>query len=158
MEKVPAGSKKIAAIAIKMALSETREEEKALKNTFANLGIRAAAVDFGGDSLSAIPKVIERTLVAAKREEIIESTHAEEGAVAGATHEVMAQVISRAIGLNVGGKIGIARGGEHLCVAVFFAIGMIHLDDVTIGLAHRAIVNPSLTDINKNPVLPFINR
>lgn len=135
------GSKKIATIAIKMALSDSREEEKDLKHKYALEGIRSAAVDFGGDAYSSIPKVIERTLVASKREGIINSTHAEEGAVAGATHDVMVQLISRAIGLNVGGKIGIARGGEHICVAIFFAIGMIHLDDVTIGLSHRAIIN-----------------
>lgn len=61
------GSKKIASTAIKMALTESREEEKSLKAVFSQEGIRVAAVDFGGESLVAIPKVIERALVASKK-------------------------------------------------------------------------------------------
>ncbi|MEG1500351.1 MAG: HutP family protein [Clostridiales bacterium] len=136
-----AGSKKIASAAIRMAISENREEEKLLKNSLAQSGIKSVAVDFGGESLLIISKVIERAVIASKREFVIHDTHAEEGAVAGATHEVMSQAIGRALGLNVGGKVGIARQDGHLCVAVFFAIGMIHLDDVAIGLAHRALTN-----------------
>ena len=41
----------------------------------------------------------------------------------------------KAIGLNVGGKIGIARHGEHLVVGMFFGIGLLHLNEVAIGLA-----------------------
>jgi len=135
-----ASSKKVAYAAVRMALSENREEERELKASYSLQELRAAAVDFGGEALVVIPKVIERAVVAAKREGVIIDSHAEEGAVAGATHEVMVQLIPKAIGLNVGGKIGIARQGEHLCVAVFFAIGMIHLDDVAIGIAHRAVL------------------
>lgn len=132
-------SKKVAYAAVRMSLSESREEERELKQNYSLQGLRAAAVDFGGEALVVIPKIIERAVVAAKREGVIIDSHAEEGAVAGATHEVMTQLIPKAIGLNVGGKIGIARQEGHLCVAVFFAIGMIHLDDVAIGIAHRAL-------------------
>jgi HutP len=51
----------------------------------------------------------------------------------------MAQILSKAIGLNIGGKVGIARKGDHISVAVFFSIGLIHLDEVAVGLSHRAI-------------------
>lgn len=132
-------SKKVAYAAVRMALSESREEERDLKQNYSLQELHAAAVDFGGEALMVIPKIIERAVVAAKREGVIIDSHAEEGAVAGATHEVMTQLIPKAIGLNVGGKIGIARQDGHLCVAVFFAIGMIHLDDVAIGIAHRAL-------------------
>ena len=134
-------SKKVATAAIKMALSENREEERELKAVYNVQGIRSAAVDFGGEALAAIPKILERAIVAAKREGVIKDTHAEEGSVAGATHEAIGQVMSRAIGLNIGGKIGVARYRDHISVAIFFAIGMIHLDDVAIGLAHRAVSN-----------------
>jgi hypothetical protein len=40
--------------------------------------------------------------------------------------------------LFVGGKIGIARQGDHIGVAVFIGVGLLHLDDVAIGLGHRA--------------------
>ena len=49
------------------------------------------------------------------------------------------QVTPKALGMSVGGKIGIARSGEHVAVAVFFNIGLGHLDEVCIGLGHRAI-------------------
>jgi hypothetical protein len=39
--------------------------------------------------------------------------------------------------LNIGGKIGIAHKGEHLSVAVFFGVGLLHLDEVAVGLGHR---------------------
>jgi len=44
----------------------------------------------------------------------------------------------KAIGLNIGGKVGIARAGEHLSVAAFFGVGLLHLDEVAVGLGHRA--------------------
>lgn len=136
---VSTGSKKVASVAIKMALTESREEEKQLKKYYLEQGIHTAAVDYGGEFLSSVPKVIERALVAAKREGVIKDTHPDEGAVAGATHEAMSQIIPKAMGLNIGGKIGIAKQNDHISVAVFFGIGMIHLDEVAVALAHRAV-------------------
>ena len=139
-------SKKTAQAAVRMAVSENREEERELRQHYSGLGLFVAAMDFGGEALSAVPKIIERAVVGAKREGVIRDSHAEEGAVAGATHEVLRQVLPQAAGLNFGGKIGVARFGEHLAVAVFFAIGMIHLDDVSIGLAHRAVTDFAKVD------------
>ena len=42
-------------------------------------------------------------------------------------------------GYNIGGKIGIARSGEHLSVCIFMSMGVLYLNDVVIGLAHRSI-------------------
>lgn len=136
-----ASSKKVAQAAIRMAISDNRDEERELKQSSTAEGLRVAAMDFGGEALSSVAKIIERAVVGAKREGVIRDNHAEEGAVAGAAHEVLRQVLPQAGGLNFGGKVGVARQGEHLCVAVFFAIGMIHLDDVSIGLAHRAVTD-----------------
>ena len=47
--------------------------------------------------------------------------------------------MTKAIGLSVGGKIGIARYHDHLSIAVFLGIGLLHLDEVAVGLAHRTI-------------------
>lgn len=132
-------SRRVAQAAIRLAISENRDAERKLKEEYEAQGLRMAAMDFGGEALGSIPKIIERAVVGAKREGVIRDTHSEEGAVAGATHEVLSQIMARAIGLNFGGKIGVAREGGHLCVAVFFAIGMIHLDDVAISVAHRAV-------------------
>lgn len=134
-----ADSKKVAIAAIKLAMTDSIEEEKALKASFSEQGIKSAAVNHGGEALSSVTKVIERSVVAAKREGVISDTHADEGAVAGAAHEALQQIMVKAIGLNVGGKIGIARQGDHVSVAVMFGIGMLHLNEVAVAVAHRAI-------------------
>jgi len=133
------GSKDIAKAAIRLALSSTREDEKTLKSRYSQKDIHVAAVDFGGEFLSSVMRIVECCVVASKREGIIGETHQEEGSVAGAAREAISQISSKAIGLNVGGKIGIARFGEHLAIAIFFGIGLLHLNEVAIGLGHRVI-------------------
>jgi len=122
-----------------MALTEDREEEVRKKADYARLGIKTAAVDCGGEFVSSAKKFIESAIVAAKREGVIKGTHSEEGAVAGATREALNQISLKAVGFNVGGKIGIARYGDHISVAAFFGIGLLHLDEVAVGLGHRAV-------------------
>jgi hypothetical protein len=131
-------SKEVASAAIKMALTD-RAEEKELKKEYAKEGLKVAAVDFGGEFTASVKKIIERAVVAAKRENVIKETHTDQGAVAGATREALSQITSKAIGFDVGGKIGIARRGDHISVAVFFAIGLLHLNEIAIGLGHRAV-------------------
>jgi hypothetical protein len=135
------GSRKVAKVALEMALTEDREQEKEFKSRFAKEGIKTAAVDYGGDFLISFNKIIERAVVAAKREGVIKEIHAEEGAVAGALREAMSQIMQKALGLNIGGKIGIARQSDHISVAVFFGVGLLHLDEVAVGLGHRAVVS-----------------
>ncbi|MDN5313895.1 MAG: hypothetical protein PWP10_2641 [Clostridiales bacterium] len=136
-DHIPAGSKRAATAAIRMALTESREQEYDIRDSLANEGIRAAAVDFGGEFISSVSRMIERAVVAAKREGLISSTHAEEGAVAGAAREALSQIMNKAIGLNVGGKIGIARYDDHVGVCIYFGIGLLHLNEIAIGLGHR---------------------
>lgn len=133
------GSRKVARVAIEMALTDSREQEKEYKQQFLKEGIKTAAVDYGGDFISSVNKIIERAVVAAKREGVIREVHADEGAVAGATREALSQVMPKAIGFNVGGKIGVARKDDHISVAVFFGVGLLHLDEVAVGLGHRAV-------------------
>jgi hypothetical protein len=133
------GSKEICKAAIKMALSDNRKEESELKNDFLQNGIKAVAIDFGSDFSSAVPKILERAVVAARREGVIGESHAEEGAVAGAAHEALQQIVNKCVGLNLGGKIGIARSGSHIGVCIFLAIGLLNLNDVAIGMGHRAV-------------------
>ncbi len=132
-------SASIARAAITISLTPTREAEREIKTKYMQEGIKALAVDYGGEFLSSVQKVVERAIVAAKREGIISETHQEEGGVAGATKEALSQIMPKAIGLNVGGKVGIARRGEHIVVAIFFAIGLLHLNEVGIGMGHRVI-------------------
>ena len=131
------GSKKISSAAIRMALTETREDEQTLKKDLALIGIRAVAVDYGGDFALSAKKMIERAIVAAKREDVIKDSHYDEGAVAGATKEALGQILNKAFGLNVGGKLAIARSGDHIAVCIYMGIGLLHLNEIAIGLAHR---------------------
>ncbi len=133
------GSREIARIAILMSLTQSREEEKKLKEEMLNKNISTAAVDYGGEFINSVTKIIERAVVAAKREGVIKDSHVEEGAVAGAAREALSQISVKAMGLNIGGKIGIARFKDHISVAVFFEIGMLHLNEVAIGLGHRVL-------------------
>jgi hypothetical protein len=133
------GSKEICAAAVRMALTRDRESETRLKKELMEEGIRSVAVDFGSDFNSAVAKILERAVVAAKREGLIYDSHSEEGAVAGAAHEALQQIVGKCTGLNLGGKIGIARNGSHISVCLFFAIGLLNLNDIAIGLGHRAV-------------------
>ncbi len=134
------GSRTVSRAAVLMCVSQSREEEKELKQRLAEEGIHAAAVDYGGEFIASVMRIVERAVVAAKREGVISSSeYREEGSVAGAAREALSQVTGKAIGLNVGGKIGIARLGNNVSVAVFFGVGLLHMNDVAIGLGHRAI-------------------
>lgn len=133
------GSKDVAKAAIMLALSETREQEKELKRQYAQEGIETCGVDFGGEFTASVGVIIERAVVSAKREGLIGEKHAELGAVAGAAREAVAQIAMKSIGYNVGGKIGIARCGQHIAVAIYNCIGLLHLNDVAIGLGHRIV-------------------
>jgi hypothetical protein len=121
-------------------MSVSRQEEAQLKKIYAEeFGIRSAAVDFGGDFVASVNKIVERAVVAAKREGVIADVHAAEGAIAGAAREAISQIMVKAIGLNVGGKIGMAHYVDHVAVAIFTEIGLLHLDEIAIGLGHRAV-------------------
>nr|WP_320146655.1 HutP family protein [uncultured Anaeromusa sp.] len=125
--------------ALAMAISTDRQEEQDMRQRLQTRGILAVAVDFGGEYLSSVKKMIERAVVAAQRQGLIEASHVGEGAVAGATHAALEQITPKAVGLNVGGKIGVARYGEHVCVAVYLGVGVLHLNEVAVGLAHRSL-------------------
>lgn len=133
------GSKTVATAAIRMALTGNRQEEADLKKELLDTNVRAVAVDYGGEFIHSVGKIVERAVVAAKRENVIKDTHPDEGAVAGAAREAIGQIMPKALGLNVGGKIGIARYKDHVGVAIFMGIGLLHLDEVAIGLGHRAV-------------------
>ena len=135
---IPGNSRNVARAAVRMALSASREEERQLKAELSP-EIRCAAVDCGGEFISSVTRIVERAVVAAKREGLVGESHLDEGAVAGATHEALMQIVSKATGLNIGGKIGIARAGDHIVVAVFFGIGLLHLNEVAIALGHRVV-------------------
>ena len=132
------GSVDVAKASIKLAIS-TREEEGKLIDEFRTNGVLTVAVDIGGNINNSIPKIVERALVASKRTGLIKDCHVHEGGVAGATRDAIIEIMDRANGLNVGGKIGIARYKEHLSVCIFMSIGLLNLNEVVIGLGHRAI-------------------
>ncbi|MEN8077230.1 HutP family protein [Clostridioides difficile] len=138
MGVVYSSSMEVAKIATQMAIS-TRDEEEKLKEDYKKVGILVTAVNIGGNINESTSKILERTLVAAKRSNVIREEHLHEGGVIGATRDALMQVRERANGQNVGGKVGIARRGQHMSVCIFLSVGLLHLDEVVIGIGHRAI-------------------
>lgn len=124
---------------LKIAITASREQEQLVKQELANNGIAAVAVDFGGEFTGSIVKIVERAVVAAQRQKLVSIEHVGAGAVAGAIHEALTQIVSKALGFNVGGKIGIARHNEHLCVAIYLGIGVLNLNEPAVALAHRSL-------------------
>lgn len=139
MEEMTNGSRDVGRAALIISMTRTREEERACKAMFAAEGIQTAAVDYGGEFVSSIMRIVERAVIAAKREGLVPDTHLAEGAVMGAAREAISQISTKALGLNVGGKIGVARAGEHVAVAVFFGVGLVHLNEICVGMGHRAV-------------------
>ena len=133
------GSRDAAAAALRMVVSADREEEAVIREDLSYSGIKVSATDFGGEYITSISKMIERTVAIAKRDGVIGDSHAEEGSVAGAAREALSQLVQKAAGLNVGGKIAVARLDDHVAVAVFFGVGMLHLNEVAVGLGHRVV-------------------
>ncbi len=129
----------VARASIEIAMTSSRSIEDQKISQLKDKGVKGAAVDIGGNLINSIPKIIERAIIASRRSGIIKESHVHDGAVAGATREAIMQVASKANGLNVGGKIGIARYKEHLSVTIFMSIGLLHLNEVVIGLGHRAL-------------------
>lgn len=125
--------------ALRVALTANRSEEQYVKDMLVKQDIRVAAVDFGGEFVPSIKKIMERAVVAAQRQGLVSESHVGAGAVAGAAHAALEQVKTKAIGFNVGGKIGIARYGEHLCVAIFMGVGVLNLNELCVGVAHRSV-------------------
>ena len=108
------------------------------------MNIHAAAVDFGGPVDKIISEVMSHAMVAAQRCNLVKETHVELGNVIGACHEVLLELMHKAAGLNVGGKIALVRYQEHLCVALFAEIGLLSFNEVGLYLAHRAVMNKRL--------------
>ena len=125
--------------ALRIAITANREEEQKVKEMLRQDGIKAAAVDFGGEFMQSITKIIERAVVASERENLVADNHVGSGSVAGAAQEALDQVKIKAMGFNVGGKIGIARYAEHVCVTVFMGVGVLNFNEQCVGLAHRTL-------------------
>ena len=86
-----------------------------------------------------LPKLIEHAVVAAQRTGVVSDTHVGEGAVVGAVQSAVEAIKMKALGQNIGGKIAIARKGDHLVVAIYGTIGVLHFNEVVAGIAHRAV-------------------
>lgn len=133
----------VARASVEIALTSSRSTEEKVIQEFKNKHIRGAAVDVGGNLINSIPKIIERAIIASRRSGVTVECHVHDGAVAGAAREAIMQVATKANGLNVGGKVGIARYGEHISVCIFMSIGLLHLNEVVIGLGHRSLPDKS---------------
>ena len=131
-------SVEICRIALRMSIS-SRDEERKLMKEYKEQGIKTAAVNVGGAMPQSRFKFIESALMAAKRDNLIQDVHTHDGAVIGAMREAMSQIEAIINGLSVGGKIGLAREGEHLAVAIFLSVGILQFNEVITSVAHRSV-------------------
>jgi len=129
----------VARAALSISLTKDKSDETSVKMTFRRSGIMTASFNIAGDFIPSLQTWIEQTLALAKSEGIICGSFVDAGALVGAAREALAQVMPKAVGVNVGGKIGLAYCNENLAVAVFLGIGLLHLNDVAVGLGHRAV-------------------
>jgi len=129
----------VARAAIKLAITPNRSSEELLIAKLKEREIRGAAVDIGGDIVNSIHVVIERAIIASRKSGITKESHVQDGAIAGAAREATTQIATKATGLNGGGKVAICRHKEHLSVCIFMSIGLLHLNEVVIGLGHRSL-------------------
>jgi hypothetical protein len=129
----------VARAAVRLATTPTRETETRYLSALAEQDIIGVAVDVGGDVVNTVHVVIERAIIASRKAGLTKENHVQDGAIAGAAREAIAQVAAKATGLNGGGKIAICRHKEHLSVCIFMSIGLLHLNEVVIGLGHRAL-------------------
>ena len=90
-------------------------------------------------SVKEKPKPLFESKGKIKSKDILFFTRQYDGAVIGAIREAMNQIESNINGLSVGGKIGIARNGEHLGVAIFLSVGILQFNEVICAVAHRSI-------------------
>ncbi len=129
----------VARAAVQVALTPNRQTEEAVIEKLAGRGLKAVAVDVGGNINDTIHIVIERAIIVSRKLGITQENHVHDGAIAGAAKDAIMQISAKVNGLNGGGKIGICRGGEHLSICIFMSAGLLHLNEVVIGLGHRAI-------------------
>jgi len=137
-EKLKEKSYEASKIAIKMVLT-TREEEKKLKEEYKKDGILTAAVNIGGKMPDMTIKIIESSIVAAIKNELLEDTRSHNGIIVGAVRDALNQVSTKTNGFNVGGKISLVRIEDDISVAVLLNIGILHLNEMAIATAHRVI-------------------
>lgn len=89
-------------LALEVALTRTREDERILINKLNKNGILSVAVDFGGDFVKTIPKILESIVVGARRQHVIVEDYIEEAAVLGASRSALEQLKIKGIGCSVG--------------------------------------------------------
>lgn len=129
----------VARAAISLAITPTRIVEEKYIAELKEQGIMGAAVDVGGDTIGQTHVIIERAIIAARKNGLIKENTMQDGVVAGAAREAQSQIVAKAAGLNGGGKVAVCRSGEHLSVCIFMSIGMMYLNEVVVGLGHRVI-------------------
>ena len=131
-------TKEVCNSAIEIVISSDIESEKIIKQRLFKRGIKGAGISYGGDFIKGIPTIIERVIIAAKKEGIIDDQIGE-AAIIGATKEAISHIVDKATGFNIGGKIAVARCKNHIAVVVYFSVGMLNLDEIVLGLGHRMI-------------------
>lgn len=104
--------------ALKIAVTGSRPEEQRVKQELAEQGIRSTAVDFGGEFIPSIVKIVERAVVAAQRQGLVSDTHVGAGAVAGAAMRRWNRSKPRPWGLMWAAR-SVSPAAASICASLF---------------------------------------
>lgn len=125
--------------AITIAITEDKMSEDMEISKLKKQGIKVVALEIKGNFRDTTHIIIEKAIVASRENGLTEETHVEESAIAGAAREAIMHVAEKSSGLHGNGKLAICRYKEHLSVCIFMCIGLLNLNEVAIGLGHRAV-------------------
>ena len=97
-------SREVARAALEIAMTPTRQDESNLKKQFLSKGIKSSAVDYGGEFSTSLQKVVERAVIAARRNRSSTAHTRKKGPWRSGRSP--GPVMPKALGLNVGGRSG----------------------------------------------------
>ena len=127
--------------ALRIAVTENRTEEQRIKEQLAAKGIRSTAVDFGGEFMPSVVKNCGARRCCGAASGHCYGNPCWRGRCCRSCPRCFGAACDEGGRLNVGGKIGIARSGEHLCVAIYMAVGVLNLDELCVALGHRSLAS-----------------
>jgi len=125
--------------AIALAITPDKTSEDMEIDKLKKQGIKVIVIDVTGNFRDSTHIIIEKAIIASRENGLTEETHVEESAIAGAAREAIMHIATKSSGVHGNGKMAICRYKENLSVCIFMCIGLLNLNEVAIGLGHRAV-------------------
>lgn len=127
-------------LTVKLALTQTIEEEEAVKSEIINKGYKCCVTEIGGNVNGWKEKAVRNVLGAALHHNVIIKESNEVHALMHALAEAEAGAIQGApLASNIAAKVGVVRSEKWICVVIFgdYALHSIsHHDRLGFGMMH----------------------